>query len=84
MDSKQAEIEQMIKQLVADEQAVDVSTLNSEDNFHHMGLDSISSIFVLNELEHKYDIQLKPMHLWNNPTIGSFASFVHQMIHESK
>lgn len=76
------EIAQSIKEVIAEELAVEISTIKVDQNFHDMGLDSLSSIFMLNELEHKYTIELQPMHIWNHPTIDSFSTLVHSLIDE--
>lgn len=77
------EIVQSIKEVIAEEIAVEPAAINTDQNFQDMGLDSLSSIFMLNKIEQKYEIELQAMHIWNHPTIDSLSTFVHSLIYEN-
>jgi len=77
------EIKADIKKLIADELHIPLEKIKDEDTFHDIGLDSITATFILDEIENKYEIDIKPMDVWNHPTLGSFSELLHRIINES-
>lgn len=74
------EIKADLKKLIADELHIQPENIKEENTFHDVGLDSISATFILDEIESKYDIDIKPMDVWDHPTLGSFSELLYKLI----
>lgn len=82
MNVELAEIISLMKEKISEEVEVEVAKIDADIEFKNLGLDSISSMFMINDLEEKYKIQLKALHLMEYPTIRTFAEFVKSLIDE--
>ena len=65
-----------LKEEIAKETGLSVSTIDDEASFYSLGLDSISSVFVLDELEKKLDVEMNPMFFWDYPTVRLLADYI--------
>lgn len=65
-----------LKEEIAKEAGVAVSNVDTDATFSSLGLDSISSIFVMNELELKLGIEMNPMFFWDYPTVSKLAEHI--------
>ena len=65
-----------IKQAIANETGESVDSIDESQTFQSMGLDSLNSIVVLNEIEDKYKISLNSLSFWDYPTLGAFTDFL--------
>jgi acyl carrier protein len=75
MKSK-AEILNILKQEIASETGLPLSDIGDDDSFHSLGLNSISAVFILDELEKKLGIEMNPMFLWDYPTVSLLAGHI--------
>jgi len=70
------EIVNALKEEIARETGLSVAAIDDNATFYSLGLDSISSVFVLDELEKKLAIQMNPMFFWDYPTVGLLAEHI--------
>ena len=71
-----SEIQDIIKDIIAQELAVNKDELKAEVSFHDLGLDSVNSIFLIALLEEKLGIDIDPMSVYDNPSIRSFSEYI--------
>lgn len=62
-----------LKEEIAKEAGLPVSGIDNDASFYSLGLDSISSVFVLDALEQKLGIEMNPMFFWDYPTVSKLA-----------
>lgn len=72
----QGEIQDMIKDVISDELSVDPTTLDTDQSFHNLGLDSLDSIFLLSKMEERLNIHIDSMSVYDHPTIHSFSEYL--------
>ena len=65
-----------LKQEIAKETGEPVSAIADDATFHSLGLDSISSVFILDKLEKELSIEMNPMFFWDYPTVGLLADHI--------
>ena len=65
-----------LKEEIAKETGLSVSTIDDDASFYSLGLDSISSVFVLDELEKKLNVEMNPMFFWDYPTVRLLAEHI--------
>jgi acyl carrier protein len=70
------EISDILKNEVARETGLPLSTISDEAEFFELGLDSISCIYVLDRVEKKIGVELNPLYFFDHPTISSLARFI--------
>ena len=75
METKQ-KILKALKDEIAKETGLPVSKIDESASFYSLGLDSISSVFVLDELEKQLKIEMNPMFFWDYPTVGLLAEHI--------
>ena len=66
----------IIRQAVAEETGQPGSSILESTSFADLGIDSLSSIVILNKIEDQINMELNPLHMWDYPTVGSFADFL--------
>ncbi len=69
-----------MQELIAEETRLNVEKINPEMHFSSFGLDSINSIYVLDQLENTFKVKLNPLMFYDHPTIASFARHVEPLI----
>jgi acyl carrier protein len=70
------ELLNFIKMEVANETKATIESIDESTSFHQLGLDSLSAILILHNIEKKYGIELNPIHFWDYPTPAAFADFI--------
>jgi polyketide synthase PksN len=70
------EILNALKDEISRETGVPISEIDDDASFSSLGLDSISSVFILDELEKKLKIEMNPMFFWDFPTVGLLADHI--------
>ncbi len=66
----------IITQAIAEETGHPGSSILESTSFSDLGIDSLSSIVILNNIEDQINLELNPLHMWDYPTVGSFADFL--------
>ena len=66
------------KDLVHQETGMEIDKINIDSTFHQLGLDSISSVHLLEQVERHYHIRFTPLYFWDYPTIRTLAVKLHQ------
>ena len=65
-----------IKKEIAEETKYPVEKIDVNTSFHDLGLDSLSAVLILHNIEKEFHIDLNPIHFWDYPTPASFADFI--------
>ena len=73
---KRDELMAFIKEAIAEETDVPLDQIEESQAFITMGLDSLSSIVILNKIEDQYKVELNPIYFWDYPTLGAFTDFL--------
>ena len=64
-----ADIITFMKALASEELKTSTDDIDENATFHELGFDSISSIYLLDNLETKFKVTLSPLYFWDYPTI---------------
>lgn len=72
----QSEIIEFIKKRIAEEQGLPITEVEIDVEFINLGLDSVSAVFILEDIEKFLEIEINPISLWDYPTIESFSKFI--------
>lgn len=70
------ELIQFIKKEIAVETSAPVEAIDEHTSFHSLGLDSLSAVLILYNIEREFGIELNPIHFWDYPTPALFADFL--------
>lgn len=63
-----------IKKEIASE--TEIANVDEHKSFHELGLDSLSAVLILHNIETEFGIELNPIYFWDYPTPASFADFI--------
>lgn len=75
METKQ-KILSALKHAIASETGLAVSEIEDRDSFYSLGLDSVSAVFVLDNLEKQLKVEMNPMFFWDYPTVDLLAEHI--------
>jgi acyl carrier protein len=67
-------IADFIRLKVAEALGAKAEDINANEEFISMGLDSMHAIFLIDEIEKEFKIEINPHSFWEYPTIHSFSS----------
>lgn len=70
------EVLNFLKKEIAQETKFPIEKIDGNMSFHDLGLDSLSAILILHNIEKEFGIDLNPIHFWDYPTPSSFCSFI--------
>lgn len=70
------QVEDFLKKVISEESKIPSDSISRDQSFFELGLDSISSIFLLEQIEIKFNISLKPLDFWDYPNIDTFSSHI--------
>ncbi len=73
----QKDIETFITALIAKETGMSIANIAADGSFFDYGIDSISAIFLLEEVCEQYNIELSPLYFWDYPTIATFSQQIY-------
>lgn len=74
------DIAQALKTSVSEEMGLPLNEITDDDSFFDLGLDSISSILVMERIEKKLNIRLNPIAFWDYPTIEAFTGHLEEVV----
>ncbi len=66
-----------LKEIVATETDQPIDSINENNTFFELGLDSINAVYLLELAEQHYNITLSPLDFWDYPTIEAFAKKIY-------
>ena len=69
-----SQVSSFIHAQIAEILGVNPSEVSPNDEFISMGLDSMHAVFLIDEIEKKFGIEINPHSFWEHPTINSFAA----------
>jgi len=75
------EILNTLKEEIAREAGIPVTQIDEDASFYSLGLDSISAVFVLDEVEKRLNIEMNPMFFWDYPTVRLLAEHISSLNH---
>lgn len=78
MDTSREAIAQWCQEYVAELLDVPVESVDPDADFDRLGIDSALAVSLLMEVEERYDIDLAPETLFENPTLNAVATYLHE------
>ena len=79
MTSVQApQIEQFIRERIADRLQVDLEAIAPESDLIALGLQSIDAVLLCGKIEDRFEIEVDPATIFQHATLASFAAAVAQ------
>lgn len=76
MIKTKTELIDLFKREISAELSVPLNEVNEQESFLSLGLDSVTSIFILDRLEKHLPLALNPIWFWEYPTIELFCAFL--------
>lgn len=73
------EIIAFMRQAIATETKLDLNKVEEDEYMGVFGLDSINSVYVLQQLENFLQLELSPLLFWDYPTIKSLSTHLYQL-----
>jgi acyl carrier protein len=70
------ELIDFIKKEIANETGAKPETIDENASFHTLGLDSLSAVLILHNIEKEFGVELNPIHFWDYPTPAAFTDFI--------
>lgn len=67
-------VRDFVHRKVADALGASVADINPDDEFMSLGLDSMHAIFLIDEIEKHFNLEINPHSFWQFPTINSFSA----------
>jgi len=77
------DLNQFIQSKIAQTLGVKTNDVNPDEEFMSLGLDSMHAIFLLDEIEKEYEVEINPHSFWEFPTINTFAENLKQQLIKS-
>lgn len=77
MSTTKEEIGQWCRAYVADLLEMPVEEVDTAADFDRLGIDSALAVSLLIEVEERYDVDLPPEELFENPNINAVATYVY-------
>jgi acyl carrier protein len=71
-----AEILSKLKEEITKETGLKLEEISDSATFASLGLDSISSVVILDELERHLQLEMNPMLFWDYPTVELLAGHI--------
>lgn len=76
MSYTKEDIASFMNKIIAREKNIGIDDISQDSTFFELGLDSISSVYLLDLLERKFNISLNPLAFWDYPTINLLADHI--------
>jgi len=73
-------IKDFIHLLVAKTLETKKEEINPDEEFISLGLDSMHAIFLIDEIEKEFGIEINPHAFWEFPTINSFSQNLERQV----
>lgn len=78
MDTSKEAIATWCGEYLAELLEVPVESVDPDADFDRLGIDSALAVSLLMEVEERYDVDLAPETLFQNPTINAVATYLHE------
>ncbi|MFZ1808685.1 MAG: acyl carrier protein [Cyclobacteriaceae bacterium] len=72
-----------VQQKIAETLSVPKEQINPNEEFMSLGLDSMHAIFLIDEIEREFSIEINPHQFWEYPTINSFSQNLEKLLPKS-
>lgn len=73
-------VSDFIQAKVAETLGVKSEEINPDDEFMNLGLDSMHAIFLIDEIEREFSVEINPHQFWEFPTINSFSKKLEEQL----
>lgn len=70
------EIIELIKTQVANELEIDVDTIDEDENFMRLGVDSVHAMTIMNIIKRELNVEISPVAIFEYRTISDFAEYL--------
>lgn len=70
------EIQNSLRDLIGQKLKIDAEVLDKDKSVFEMGLDSLSAVEVMSDLETRHDIKIDVSAIWEFQTISELSSFI--------
>lgn len=77
------DITQFLQKTIAEETQIDIQKIDPAQPMGTFGLNSINSVYVLQQLENFIEMELNPLLFWDYPTIGDLSQYLHQRMSQA-
>lgn len=74
MEIEKAKLVPLVSEIVAKILNIPVQEIDPKAEFQNLGVDSLTAMYILEELEKQLKIEVNPLHFWEYPTIDAFCS----------
>ncbi|MEQ8423876.1 MAG: acyl carrier protein, partial [Cyclobacteriaceae bacterium] len=74
------ETKDFIHNLVAETLGAEIGNIDPDEEFMSLGLDSMHAIFLIDEIEREFNIEINPHSFWEYPTINKFSENLEEQI----
>lgn len=71
---------EFMRSIIAHEMNIQPDRIDIDLPFHRLGLDSINSLYLLEKVEKRYNLEISPLYFWDYPTIRTLASQLYKEI----
>lgn len=68
-----SEVTQFIQSKIAETLGIKAEDISLDEEFFSLGLDSMHAIFLIDEIEKEFDVEINPHSFWEHPTIRAFS-----------
>ncbi|MEQ8361519.1 MAG: acyl carrier protein [Cyclobacteriaceae bacterium] len=75
-----SDVSRFIQVKVAETLGVKPDEVNPDEEFMSLGLDSMHAIFLIDEIEREYKIEINPHNFWEFPTVNSFSTHLQKLL----
>jgi acyl carrier protein len=75
-----AEVTARIKEEISRETGLSIAEIDDAATFYSLGLDSVSSVYILDKLEKQLKVEMNPLFFWDYPTVGLFAEYITTLV----
>ncbi len=72
-----------IRSIVAEALGVTPEEVEVDEDFMALGVDSMHAIFLLDEIEKHFKVEINPHSFWEYPTISDFSKYLEQELAKS-
>jgi acyl carrier protein len=82
VDTSQEAIAQWCRDYIADLLEMPAAAVDLDADFDRLGIDSALAVSLLIEVEERYDVDLAPETLFENPNLNAVATYLHTQIQQ--
>lgn len=74
-----SEVYNALLEAITSETSIPPAEIEGDQTFFELGLDSVTSIFVMEHLENQLHLHLNPIDFWDYPTVALYAGRLYEL-----